>query len=479
MKATRIFANILRNQSGGVAVYAAIFSVLGIGAGALAIDIGRMTLLRAEMQNRADAGAMAGARYLDGRDGAQGRATEVAIDAMQEYSNMSNGAELSVPTAGIEFYTTLDPLVAATSDADSQFIRVTLEPRQMTVYFRRVLDILAGQANSTLTTLNATAVAGTQPFICNAPPLMICDYNDPPGSGPDLKSPDNIGRQVRLKEPQGGGNQAWAPGNYGLLAVNGSNAAGDAEAALAAVTPAACYSYLVQTNPGSVTNKVKDGINARFDLPGNSWPYPAPNVINYPRDAAIIADSTATLGDGNWDLTTYWSDKHNGDPVPIELSSIIPATNMQATRYQTYLYELGETFWVQSDSGMPGYGKATIHPTSGPMPGGYMAVTPDPAAYPDVPVDPANPDDPNYDGEPSQAVASDGPARRIVEVALLKCATYNVQGSGSYPTEGNYLEMFITEHVPDPPNAAIYGEVLRALTPLNSPEFYSNVMLVE
>ncbi len=475
MKATRSFTNILPNQSGGVAVYAAIFSMLGIGAGALAIDIGRMTLVRAEMQNRADAGAMAGARYLDGRDGAQGRATEVAIEAMQEYSNMSNGSELSVPAAGIEFYTTLDPLVAATSDTDSGFIRVTLEPRQMTVYFRRVLDILAGQANSTLTTLNATAVAGTQPFICNAPPLMICDYNDPAGSGPDLKDPDNIGRQVRLKEPQGGGNQAWAPGNFGLLAVNGSNAAGDAEAALAAVTPNACYGYLVQTNPGSMTNRVKKGINARFDMPGNSWPYPAPNVINYPRDAVIIADSSATLGDGVWDLTTYWDDKHDDDPVPLDLSSIA-GTGMQATRYQTYLYELGEAFWVQADNTLPGYGKATIHPATGPMPSGYAAAA---TQSEDVPEDDDNPDDPDYDGEPSQAVASDGPARRIVEVALLKCNTHNVQGSGSYPTEGNYLEMFITEYVPDPPNAAIYGEVLRALTPLNSPEFYSNVMLVE
>jgi hypothetical protein len=96
-----------------------------------------------------------------------------------------------------------------------------------------------------------------------------------------------------------------------------------------------------------------------------------------------------------------------------------------------------------------------------------------------VAVDPADADDPEYDGEPSQTVALDGPARRIVEVALLKCATHNIQGSGSYPTEGNYLEMFITEYVPDPPDAAIYGEVVRGLTPLNSPEFYSNVMLVE
>ncbi len=38
---------------------------------------------------------------------------------------------------------------------------------------------------------------------------------------------------------------------------------------------------------------------------------------------------------------------------------------------------------------------------------------------------------------------------------------------------------FITEYVQDPPLAAIYGEVVRGLTPLNAPEFYSNVMLVE
>ncbi len=111
MQATRSVTNILRSQSGGVAVYAAIFSMLGIGAGALAIDIGRMTLLRAEMQNRADAGAMSGARYLDGRDGAQGRASEVAIEAMQEYSNMSNGSELSVPAAGIAHSEAKRPLI--------------------------------------------------------------------------------------------------------------------------------------------------------------------------------------------------------------------------------------------------------------------------------------------------------------------------------------------------------------------------------
>ena len=96
-----------------------------------------------------------------------------------------------------------------------------------------------------------------------------------------------------------------------------------------------------------------------------------------------------------------------------------------------------------------------------------------------VAADSANADDPVFDGEPSQPVASDGPARRLVEVAVLKCDTYDVRGGGTYPTEGNYLEVFLTEYVQDTSDATIYGEVVRALSPLNAPEFFSNVQLVE
>jgi hypothetical protein len=349
-----------------------------------------------------------------------------------------------------------------------------LEPRDITINFQRVLDILSGTTSPTTATLNATAVAGTEPFICNAPPLMICDYDDPPGSGTDLTDASNIGRQVRLKEPPSGGSQAWAPGNYGLLAVDGSTEAGDIEEALAAVTPAACYSYLVETATGGKTNKVKNGINARFDITGNPWPDPAPNVITYPRDGNLISSTTATLGNGNWDLDGHWNARHDGDPTPGALTSIA-GTGQQATRFQTYLYELGETFWVNTTGA--GAGKEVIYPTDGlTIPADYAAVTPGMA---DVPTDDDNPNDPDFDGEPSQPVAANGPLRRVMEVALLKCDTYNVHGNGQYPTEGQYVEVFITEYVQDPPNGAIYGEVIRGITPLNAPEFYSNVVLSE
>ena len=468
------FRTLARNESGGVAVYTAFFVILAIGAGALSLDIGRMTLLRAEMQNRADAGAMAGARFLDGRSGAQNRAREVAVYAMFETSRISNSEELVVPENMIAFYrrdAQTGDLVEATGDADSSFIRVTLEPRDVTIYFRRVLDILSGQDSPVEATVGATAVAGARPFICHAPPLMICAFDDP-GPGPDLRNPSTIGLQLRLKEASssGTGGQAWAPGDYGLLSLaDGSNAAGAIQAALAAVEPEECYSYDVNTAPGQKTNKVRNGINARFELGtlANQYP-PAPNIIDYPQD--IDPDGTAiNLGDGEWDLDGldgYWQQKH-GEAVPLELTSIA-GSNQQATRYQTYLYELGEPFWVNT-SGGPGHGKEVIHPipTDGEMPDGYTLVPGSLTAE----VPPA--------GQPTQDPASNGPARRLVQVAVLKCNTHDVKGEGTYPTEGNYLEVFLTESIKDPSNATIYGEVVRALSPLNSPELYSNVQLVE
>ena len=53
----RIFADV----QGSISAYSAILAVLGIGGAALAVDFGRAAVLRTQMQDRADAGAMAAA----------------------------------------------------------------------------------------------------------------------------------------------------------------------------------------------------------------------------------------------------------------------------------------------------------------------------------------------------------------------------------------------------------------------------------
>lgn len=70
----------LRDQRGAVAVYASIPIALLVGLGMLAIDLPRMASFTTDLQNAADAAALAGAWELDGQPGAQkfGSATSSA-----------------------------------------------------------------------------------------------------------------------------------------------------------------------------------------------------------------------------------------------------------------------------------------------------------------------------------------------------------------------------------------------------------------
>jgi Flp pilus assembly protein TadG len=54
----------IADQSGGVLVLAALLLVVIIGMAAMAIDVGHLMVVRNELQNAADAGALAGARML-------------------------------------------------------------------------------------------------------------------------------------------------------------------------------------------------------------------------------------------------------------------------------------------------------------------------------------------------------------------------------------------------------------------------------
>ncbi|MGH6932668.1 MAG: hypothetical protein ACREEE_09580, partial [Dongiaceae bacterium] len=278
---------------------------------------------------------MAAAAQLDGRDGARSRATAVAkntMDARTALAADDDEIEIKNPI----YYSQYTPTkILATSDQDAAVVEVTLEARRVDYLFAPILRFVgtgSGQESQTIVTY---AAAQPEPFICHAPPLMICDYGDKGGgvhnNTDDLRNSNHAGKQIRLKEQGPGG--TWAPGNFGLLSLpDGSSGASDLEAALAALSPEDCYSLDVTTATGSKTQKIVDAVNSRFDLTGNPWPYPAYDVVNFPRDAELITDINEKLGSGNWDLAGYWSDKHGGS-VPSDLAD--------ATRYQVYLYELG------------------------------------------------------------------------------------------------------------------------------------------
>ncbi len=218
----------------------------------------------------------------------------------------------------------------------------------------------------------------------------------------------------------------------------------------------------VETAPGSKTVQIENGMNARFDL-GNKNPHnPARDVIALLRDNNMT--ETKFIGNGSWNRNGYWAAKHNGDALPGDL--------VNATRYQTYLYELGETYAKN--------GGRTLYPVPNPLPAGYATVVSPGPAIP-VAANPPDRNDPDFDGVPQTAATPDA-RRRLIKIALLKCQELGVAGYGIYPTEGRFLEAFVTEHVrgpAEPYGGRILAEVVRILTNQNSEDFYANARLVE
>ena len=68
MKRYHLFLPI-KNQRGATLIFVAICIFMIIALTALAVDIGHLVVTKNELQNAADAGALAGARYLYNDDG--------------------------------------------------------------------------------------------------------------------------------------------------------------------------------------------------------------------------------------------------------------------------------------------------------------------------------------------------------------------------------------------------------------------------
>jgi len=473
----------LRDQGGSIVIYTGAFMSIGMGGAALSIDIGRIVLLKTQMQNRADAGALAGAAQLDAQNGAIERAEYIIQDAMVAYTTAAaDQGELAVWS--VTFYQPEADYITrgdeTTDDVAARFAEVVMERRTLSFFYAPALNIMTGQTADSYTELDARAVAMSDPFICKTQPMMICNplEDSDPATPDDIPDDTYAGKSVALKQGiQGGG--TWVAGNFGLLdlptdADYGAGGAQAVAAALSADAPEGCYGFnLVTTAPGSMTVSVSDAINTRFGWDEtDSAIIPAPNVMAYPKDIQMQTDIdngiSTILGDGVWDLATYWATNHAGVAMPPELSG--------ATRYQVYLYEQGVSYWKKN-------GKNVLVTELDQTGGGYTEV--DPADYPlaaVLPVNAGDVDDVWTDGEPppGQTVSTTGQERRIVRVNILNCTNLDVQGHGDYENDGGYVEMFITEPSPAPADGGgIYGEFVRALNPRISLEFHGNVRLTE
>ena len=241
------------NERGSVlatATFGMLTLLLAVGLG---VDVSRLYLTKTELQNSADAAALAGVSALNSSSKGITTATDRAVAQMNKYQ--FNNKNVVFPRSNVLFAVNLDgPYMseesAKASAKNIRFVKVTTPDSAVGVSFAAMI---LGKSRD----LSATAVAG----MSVAPntfvgwiPLSVIDYDIPmaPGNVYTIRSaPTN----------------SVSPGNYQVLAVAGSGASdvriGIASGVNIPAGPGGVFA--VDTKPGVNSGPVRAGINSRFD----------------------------------------------------------------------------------------------------------------------------------------------------------------------------------------------------------------------
>ena len=392
------FVKRLWTDSDGIVLpYFAIMLVAIIGLSALAIDASRLMYVQTQLQNAADALALAGAAELDRRPDSIIRAGNAIHDLI---ANPVKGAGIDdvAQVARIDFLRSLPasddlPVTDANLTDDptlAGYVQVTLRPAAMSMIFPS--SFLPAHRSITV---GAEAIAGYDQVVCNATPLLVCNPFETSGmtyyqaTQALVEADQNSASHSRLirlagnQAPNGG----FGPGDLGYIAPASGYLPGNAcgpggEAgipqSLAATQVRACFRLSrVQLVPTD-SQPAMDGLNTRFDLYANSfrtchnyppdldvrkgytainnvdwcnnaipagsqWPMPAPAGSALGVDQNMIAgqslNTAVAVGSGVWNCALYWSLEHYIGPG----KDFPPAGCTEAatiSRYDVYRYEL-------------------------------------------------------------------------------------------------------------------------------------------
>lgn len=426
---------LLRDERGATAIQVALGMGVMFGAGGLAIDLGRAMHLETEMQQAADAAALAGAAELDGGDNARARATTAATGALgssniQTFATDAGGSRVAV--GQVTFLSQLDPDMPANNDSEARFIQVQVTPREAVPV---LIPVLTG--DDAPLHIGANATAGFTRVACNIPPLMVCNPFEPAGATSETPFDSFPGQQILIKSHSGGNGGQWAPGTFGLLDTpDGNQSTQQLSIWLAKGASPGCYGTRLGIRPGQA-DAVRTALNTRFDMYENPFfgggndknnpdyrpavnvtrgvdnrgnnackpanPSPSAPAMALPRDACIKA-GTCRFGAGDWDRTTYWNVNHGGG-VPAGVT----------TRYEAYRWEIDHN------------------------------QIPDPTQTTGTTVEQGDTRIKHCYGGPTPP--NDSPDRRVLYFAVVNCGLHNVHGNADDIGPVAFVKSFLTEPV--------------------------------
>ncbi|RWH66137.1 pilus assembly protein TadG-related protein [Mesorhizobium sp.] len=273
----------------------------------------------------------------------------------------------------------------AASPTVTRFIQVKAQPETFSAIFP-VSIASSGGSTDTSYNISAVSVAGFTSGVCNYTPVFICNpfemvngTNTAGGATLEQAVSDPAIHRRLIELRLVGNNAAYGPGNFGFLQPpdgvgNGAQALAQT---IATSKPLGCYSTQgVSTKTGQNNGPVQDAFNVRFGINAsgnafNSAEYgPATNVrmgastsgngnqcpsynkltFNATGNMGLPNDATTPymgghMGDGNWDLSTYWSTNFQSTTHPSAWDTTKP------TRYQVYKYEMANNLVGHASNG--------------------------------------------------------------------------------------------------------------------------------
>jgi hypothetical protein len=342
--------------------------VVIIGFSVLALDGARFMSLQTQLQNGADALALAGAAELDRLPTSINRAVDAINNLVTNPSLFGSGLDRNVRVARIRFLRSLpvhdsDPVLSGNETADptqATFVEVTVEPIGLATILPA--SFFGG---SNLIAAGAQAVAGFDQVVCDFTPVFVCNPFETSGMSYQQATEalvnaatDPLGQRklIRLagiqkkSGPLGPGNFGYAIPTTGSLPANacGTAAGGGIGQAMAMSRPATCLRLSgVDLQPGN-DQAATDGLNTRFDIyangfsscednyypdlnvrkgfatPGNvnwckaqpssgtDWPIADVNAAGLPLDQNMI---TSTLGQGDQPIKTVNTSVSTGNGI--------------------------------------------------------------------------------------------------------------------------------------------------------------------
>jgi Flp pilus assembly protein TadG len=251
-----------KGERGSILAMSAMGMLAVLLAVGLGVDISHFYLVKAELQNAADASALAAASAINSNPSGIIEGTNRAVRAMNSYE--FNKTNIVFTAENVTWSKNLESGYMSVADAATlaqasgiRFVKITTPDSPVGVSF--AATVLGGSKN-----LSANATAGLSVPLnvtCNFIPLSVLIDNDT-----SLLVP---GQTYTIRANTGG---SPSPGNYQILAVAGPGGV-DVGFGIGAGVDAcakAGETYSVDTKPGLTAGKVRTGINSRFDDYGGS-----------------------------------------------------------------------------------------------------------------------------------------------------------------------------------------------------------------